>query len=392
MPGSPDRVLLRNPNVTTEVRDAAPRALGPRQAALPGPVRHVSRGDGPGRPRLLVPVPGPAGHRRPRRAGSGRPSSCSASASSSRSSSGSASARTRAGDAAASSTTSATAHRWSSIRCRTSSSACPCCVIFATGLGWFPTYGHVRRSGEHVRRPSAASSATSPGTSSCRWRPCRLGLIGQYSILMRSSVIETLGEDYVTTARAKGLTDGARPARPRPAQRAAADGHAHRDQPRLRHRRRDHGRGRLQLAGPRDADGRRRSPPATIPVLQGIFLLLCISVVAANLVADIVYGRPRPAGPGMTRARRPARRARAPGRPPAAWLGGQRDFWRQFARRRDGLFGRRDPDLLLDHGHRPAAVRRAARDRHDGFRRPARRRRRPRTSSAPTSSAATSST
>ena len=31
-----------------------------------------------------------------------------------------------------------------------------------------------------------------------------IGLIGQYSILMRSSVIETLGEDYVTTARAKG--------------------------------------------------------------------------------------------------------------------------------------------------------------------------------------------
>ena len=27
------------------------------------------------------------------------------------------------------------------------------------------------------------------------------------------------------------------------------------------------------------------------PVLQGIFLLLSISVVAANLVADIVYGR-----------------------------------------------------------------------------------------------------
>ncbi len=34
-----------------------------------------------------------------------------------------------------------------------------------------------------------------------------LGLIGGYSILMRSSIIETRGEDYVTTARAKGLTD-----------------------------------------------------------------------------------------------------------------------------------------------------------------------------------------
>ena len=36
-----------------------------------------------------------------------------------------------------------------------------------------------------------------------------LGLIGEYSILMRSSIIETRAEDYVTTARAKGLTDGA---------------------------------------------------------------------------------------------------------------------------------------------------------------------------------------
>ena len=35
-----------------------------------------------------------------------------------------------------------------------------------------------------------------------------LGLIGGYSILMRSSVTETRAEDYITTARAKGLTDG----------------------------------------------------------------------------------------------------------------------------------------------------------------------------------------
>ena len=34
-----------------------------------------------------------------------------------------------------------------------------------------------------------------------------LGLIGQYSILMRSSVIETRSDDYVQTARAKGLKD-----------------------------------------------------------------------------------------------------------------------------------------------------------------------------------------
>ena len=35
-----------------------------------------------------------------------------------------------------------------------------------------------------------------------------LGLVGQYAILMRSSILETLTEDYVTTARAKGLDEG----------------------------------------------------------------------------------------------------------------------------------------------------------------------------------------
>ena len=34
-----------------------------------------------------------------------------------------------------------------------------------------------------------------------------IGLIGQYAIIMRSSIIETLSEDYVTTARAMGLRD-----------------------------------------------------------------------------------------------------------------------------------------------------------------------------------------
>ena len=63
-----------------------------------------------------------------------------------------------------------------------------------------------------------------------------LGLIGGYSILMRSSIIETRSEDYVTTARAKGLRRPD-PAPARVPERAAADGHDHRHQPRLRRRR-----------------------------------------------------------------------------------------------------------------------------------------------------------
>ena len=66
MPGSPDRVLLRNPNITTEVRDAA-RARWGLDKPLAGPARQVHRLDAAGRPRLLDQVPGPAGDRRARR-------------------------------------------------------------------------------------------------------------------------------------------------------------------------------------------------------------------------------------------------------------------------------------------------------------------------------------
>ena len=118
-----------------------------------------------------------------------------------------------------------------------------------------------------------------------------IGLIGQYSILMRSSVIETLGEDYVTTARAKGLSDDAVLRDHALPERAAADGHAHRDQPRLRHR---PARSRSRSSSTGRAWAPSRSTPLSArdyPVLQGIFLLLSISVVVANLVADLLYGR-----------------------------------------------------------------------------------------------------
>ncbi|MCJ7711117.1 MAG: ABC transporter permease, partial [Chloroflexi bacterium] len=78
-------------------------------------------------------------------------------------------------------------------------------LIFATGLGWFPTFGmstagasydgildRLADYGSHLVLPLATVA---------------LGLIGQYAILMRSSIIDTLGEDYVTTGRAMGLRD-----------------------------------------------------------------------------------------------------------------------------------------------------------------------------------------
>lgn len=160
-------------------------------------------------------------------------------------------------------------------------------VIFATGLGWFPTsgmitigqtYGSVWEQlydfGAHFVLPLATVS---------------LGLIGLYSILMRSSILETLAEDYVQTARAKGLSDGrvlrdhALPNAMLPAVTIVA----------------------IQLgyviAGAITAEIVFNWPglgtltvdalsSRDYPVLQGVFLLLAISVVLANLVADLIYG------------------------------------------------------------------------------------------------------
>ena len=89
MPGSPERVLLRNPYLTQEKIAAGPQGVGPRQAARPGPARRLRQGDGRRRPRLLAQVPRPVGRRGHGAAASGRRSSSSGSPRSSRSSSAS---------------------------------------------------------------------------------------------------------------------------------------------------------------------------------------------------------------------------------------------------------------------------------------------------------------
>ena len=163
----------------------------------------------------------------------------------------------------------------------------PMIVIFASGLGWFPTSGMLTVGAtygsfadqlvdfaRHLALPLVTVS---------------LGLIGGYSILMRSSIIETRSEDYVTTARAKGLTD-----------RRVLTAHAFPNAmlpmvtwiainlgyvvggtitaevvfnwP---------GLGTLTV----DALGSR-----DYPVLEGVFLMLSVTVVLANLIADLVYG------------------------------------------------------------------------------------------------------
>jgi len=163
----------------------------------------------------------------------------------------------------------------------------PLIIIFAAGLRWFPTSGMSSVSissqdlpgqivdiGKHLVLPLTTVS---------------LGLIGSYSIIMRSAILETRSEDYMTTARAKGISDG-RMLRSHAFPNAllpmvtiiainlgyvvagAITAEVVFNWP---------GLGSLTVAALGERD---------YPVLQGVFLLLSIAVVLANLVADLVYG------------------------------------------------------------------------------------------------------
>lgn len=161
----------------------------------------------------------------------------------------------------------------------------PLIIIFAAGLGWFPTSGMTTPGdktlleglvdlGRHLVLPLTAVT---------------LGLVGSYSILMRSSIIETRSEDYITTARAKGLPDGrvlrahAFPNALLPMVTLIAINLGY------------------VVAGAITAEIVFNWPGLGLltvqaldardyPLLQGIFLLIAVSVVLANFAADIIYG------------------------------------------------------------------------------------------------------
>ncbi len=162
----------------------------------------------------------------------------------------------------------------------------PLIMLFATALHLLPTSGMstpgapsdlidtLADVGAHLILPLTAVS---------------LGLIGGYSILMRSSIIETRAEDYITTARAKGLTDRRilwshafpNALLPMVTWIAISFGYVIAGAITLEIVFNWPGIGTLTVEA---LDAR------DYPLLQGIFLLLAISVVVANLIADLVYG------------------------------------------------------------------------------------------------------
>ena len=116
-----------------------------------------------------------------------------------------------------------------------------------------------------------------------------LALLGEYMLIMRSSVLEVFGEDYILTARAKGLSTY-RIIRHHALRNAmlpmvtlialtlgftvagAIQVEAVYSWP---------GLGALTVNAVSDRD---------YPVLQGAFLLLAVAVILANLAAEVIYG------------------------------------------------------------------------------------------------------
>ncbi|AEH82262.1 ABC transporter, permease (plasmid) [Sinorhizobium meliloti SM11] len=160
-------------------------------------------------------------------------------------------------------------------------------VGFSTMLGWLPGYGSYSPGAgdvgfltglidrlRHLTLPVLAVA---------------LGLIGQYVVVARAAMSDVVTEDYMVTARAKGLTNGEMLMR-----------HAFRNAllPVVTLITLNLG---YVVAGAITVEAVFAWPGVgsltvealnarDYPVLQGIFLLLGASIVFANLIADLIYG------------------------------------------------------------------------------------------------------
>ncbi len=160
-------------------------------------------------------------------------------------------------------------------------------LIFATTFRLFPTFGMMSAGASYDSIVDRLLDFW--GHLVLPMLTVALGLIGQYAIVMRSSIIETLSEDYVTTARATGVGEGrvlrrhALPNAMLPTVTLIAInlGYVVAGAITVEVVFNWPGLGTLAVEALTARD---------YPVLQGIFLLLSVAVVLANLVADLVYG------------------------------------------------------------------------------------------------------
>ena len=74
----------------------------------------------------------------------------------------------------------------------------------AVGLGWFPVGGIVDPTASESGFPKLLDQAHHMALPALT---LTLGYLGEYALVMRSSLIDTMREDYLVLARAKGLRD-----------------------------------------------------------------------------------------------------------------------------------------------------------------------------------------
>jgi peptide/nickel transport system permease protein len=159
-------------------------------------------------------------------------------------------------------------------------------VTFAVTLGWFPVGGitdpgadttgipHVLDETRHMFLPALTLT---------------LAYLGEYALVMRSSLLETMREDYLTLARAKGLRDIAVRNRhavpnallPVVTLIAINFGFILSGAIAVETIYSWPGLGLLTYDALRGPD---------LPLLQGLFLVFSAAVIVFNLVADLLYG------------------------------------------------------------------------------------------------------
>ncbi|RAZ73049.1 ABC transporter permease [Mesorhizobium atlanticum] len=159
-------------------------------------------------------------------------------------------------------------------------------VVFSTKFGWLPGYGAYSPGGtissidsilDHLRHLALPVTALA------------LGLIGQYVLVARAAMSDVVTEDYMVTARAKGLTN-----------RQMLMRHAFRNAmlPVVTLIALNLG---YAVAGAITVEAVFAWPgiggltvealnARDYPVLQGVFLLLGASIVVSNMTADLAYG------------------------------------------------------------------------------------------------------
>lgn len=159
-------------------------------------------------------------------------------------------------------------------------------LLFSTTLGWFPNSGRVTVGANYTGFAAVAdvlNHLVLPAVT------LTLAYLGEYYLVMRSSLLDVMGEDYIQTARAKGVRE-----------KYVLRRHAVRNAllPTITLIALSFG---FVLGGAITVEvvfGYKGLGGLTFdalqaqdyPVLQGIFLFASAAVIIANLIADLIYG------------------------------------------------------------------------------------------------------